>query len=433
MVASISLAQERNGEFTRADYQEALDSGLYEEAGVAAKARLEAAIQAGNVRDISTVALLGDLAEVQRLTGDYDSAIQNYELAVEIVEEKSDMLDLALIEPLLGLGRTYLESGRADVSVEHIERALHVRSVNEGPHSIEQAATLEALADAHRSVGNFDDAADAAERMYLIYVRKYSDDALELVPILLKQGHILGDIREWRRQRAVYNEALKIAETPDGNLSKYSIRPLVGIGNSYATEYFDRYLSADDEDELPSQNLLDQAENYFDAASGFVQKTPDIDWQIRKDALLSAGDFYTMTDEQSLARLMYRNAWDLLSGTDEKLRERRIELEQIRPLLKPDPDLTVALPAELDLEDPDVELGTGYIESQFTVTRRGKLRDIGLLEILPERNDAIEAEVKRVLTMYIYRPRLELGIATDTTGNTVRFEFPYVKTSPGQP
>ena len=431
-VVPASPAQEA-GDFTREDYQSALDSGLFEEAVIAAKARLEKAIREGRTRELSTVPLLDDLAEVQRLNGEYDSAIQNYELAVEIVEEQRDMLDLALTEPLLGLGRTYLDSGRADLSLDYLERALHVRSVNEGPHSIEQAATLELLADAHRSMGDFDDAADAAERMYLMYVRKYSDDSLEVVPVLLKQGHILGDIREGRRQQNAYNEALSIAEANGGKLSKHAIRPLVGLGNSYATEYFDRYLSAEDEDELPSKDLLTEAANHFEMSSQLVQSDTGVDWQIRKDALLAAGDFYTMTNEQSRARLMYRTAWDLLSGTDEKLRVRQRELERVWPLIQPEPNMAIALPAELDLEDPGVELGTGFIVSQFTVTRRGRLKDIGLLEIVPERNAEIEAEVKRVLTMFIYRPRFDLARAVDTVGNTVRFEFPYLKSPPEQP
>jgi tetratricopeptide (TPR) repeat protein len=433
LIAPVLPAQEDGDDFTREDYQNAIDSGLYEEAGIAAKSRLEKAIREGRSRELSTVSLLHDLAEVQRLGGEYDSAIQNYELAIEIVEERRDMLDLGLTEPLIGLGQTYLESGRADLSLDYLERALHVRSVNEGPHSIEQAVTLELLADAHRSIGNHDDAADAAERMYLMYVRKYTQDSLEVVPVLLKQGHILGDIREWRRQRNAYNEALSIAEANGGKLSIHAIRPLVSLGNSYATEYFDRYLSADDEDELPSKDLLTEAENHFGMASELVLSDAGVDWRIRKDALLAIGDFYTMTNEQSRARLVYRTAWDLLSGTDEKLRIRQRELEQTRPLIQPEPKMSIALPAELDLEDPDLELGTGFIVSQFTVTRRGRLSDIGLLEIVPERNEQIEAEVKRVLTMFIYRPRFDLARAIDTVGNTVRFEFPYVKSLPERP
>jgi tetratricopeptide (TPR) repeat protein len=144
-IAPPLFAQEADRAFSREDYQDALESGLYEEAGNAAKMRLQEAVRAGDARELSTVSLLDDLAAVQRLSGEYDLAIQNYELAVELVEENRDMLDLALTEPLLGLGNSYLDSGRADLALEHLERALHVRSVNDGPHSIEQVAALEVL------------------------------------------------------------------------------------------------------------------------------------------------------------------------------------------------------------------------------------------------------------------------------------------------
>ena len=52
------------------------------------------------------------------------------------------MLDISLAEPLLGLGKAYLESGRANLAMDYLNRALHVRSVNDGPHSIDQAETL---------------------------------------------------------------------------------------------------------------------------------------------------------------------------------------------------------------------------------------------------------------------------------------------------
>jgi hypothetical protein len=430
LIAASAAAQQAPHHFTKKDYETALNNGLYEEAGVAAKARLDQAIRDGKVKDFSTVELLDDLADVQRLSGDFVTAIQNYELAVEIVEDKRDMLDIALTEPLLGLGKSYLESGRADLALDYLDRALHIRSVNEGPHSIEQAEAIEVLADAYRTMGKPAKASDAADRLQLLYERKYSPDGLELIPVLLKKGHILGDLRDYRRQRSAYNDALDIAQKQESKQSAQAVLPLVSLGNSHSREYFEFYASALDEEDLPDERLLDEAETFYEAALEIVKNSPDIDWRIQKDSLLAIADFYTMTNEQSRARVLYRTVWDLLSGNDAQLMQRKQQLEQVTPLLQSEPDLTVAIPADVDVEDASVELKTGNIVIQFTVTRRGKLRDIGLIEINPERNDRIESEVKRTLNGFIYRPRFERGSAVDTVGLLTRYEFPYPESLP---
>lgn len=427
LVVPVLFARQDVADYSRENYENALDSGLFDEAETVAKTRLDRAIRAGEVKELSTVGLLDDLADVQRLARNFDSALQNYQLAVEIIEAKRDMLHLALTEPLLGIGKTYLESGRPDLALDYLNRALHVRSVNEGPHSIEQAATLEVLADAYRGMGKPDKAADAAERLYLLYVHKYSENGVELVPVLLKQGHILGDIGEWRRQRNAYTGAIKIVERAEGDKSANLIRPLVGMGNSHMREYFDLVFIAESELEMPDKKLLSDAKTYFESALELTENVSDIDWRISQDAFLAFGDFYTVTEEQSRARVMYRSAWDLLSTDDEKLVQRKRHLEQIIPLLRAEPDLAVALPPGADPEDSDTSYQTGYIVSQFTVTRRGKPRDIGLVEISPERNEKIEAEVKRALTKFVYRPRYDRGAAVETRGQLVRYEFPILQ------
>jgi len=424
-LATVSIAQESPADALLENYERALSSGLYDEAAVAAKSRLEQAIQDGRIKEMSSVGLLSDLALVQRLTGEFNSALQNYETAIDIVETKRDMLDIALTEPLLGIGKTYIDSGRPDLALQHLDRALHVRSVNAGPHSIEQAETLEVLADAYQTMGKPGKAADVADRLYLVYSRKYPGNSVQLVPILLKKGHILGEIGDWRRSRNAYVEALDIVEKADGDSSVNSIRPLIGMGNSHAKEYFELFFLAETEDDLPNGKLLVQAETYFESAMELTENAAAEDWRLVQDAMLALGDFFTMTNERSRARVVYRSAWDLLSTDDAKLLQRKINLEHIVPLLQPNPDLTVALPFDEQEDAASPQYQTGFIVSQFTVTRRGDLATIGLVEIVPERNEKIEAEVKSALTRFVYRPRFERGTAVDTAGQLIRFEFPY--------
>jgi tetratricopeptide (TPR) repeat protein len=423
LVVPVLLALEAPNDYLLENYESALNSGLYDEAAIAAKARLDQAIREGQVKELSTAGLLHELAEVQRLTGEYNSALQNYELAIEIIESKRDMLDLALTEPLLGLGKTYIEAGRPDLALDHLDRALHVRSVNEGPHSIENAATLEALADAYLRMGEFGDAANTAHRLYLLYSHEFPDMSKELVPILIKIGQILGEIGIRREERNMYAEAIGIVERNEGKKSPGLIRPLISLGNSHQHEYFDSYFDALSDRELPDTRLLDKAESFYESAVELVRSNDDVDWRVRNEAILALGDFYTVTGEQARARVYYRDAWNFLTADPERLPQRIIDLEGVVPLQQPLPDMTVALPRGDN--SSSTKLDTGHITTQFTVTRRGGVEEIGLVEISPERNAEIEAEVKRSLTRYLYRPRIANGSAVSTPGQTLRYEFPY--------
>lgn len=421
-------AQEEDIDVSRENYENALASGLYEEAEVAAKVRLDQAVRAGKAKELSTAELLSDLADIQRLSENYDAALQNYQLAIDIVEGKRDMLNLALVDPVLGIGKTYLESGRADLALSHLNRALHVRSVNEGPHTIEQAEALQLLARAYLQMEEFDDAAEAADRLYLIYQRNYPQDSTQLVPALVRKGRIQGLAGDRRGERSTYNEAVRMATRNDGELSEYLISPYIGLGQSHQSEYFEKLVIAENEEELPEERLLGNAETNLKKALEISQSEDISDWHLRVDALLAMADFQTLNELHILARVLYSESWLILSESLEGRERRRIELEVPVPLLRPPIDLSLGLPYEARTNPSDFDLKTGFITAQFTITRRGRLTDFGLLEMYPKRIQAVEAEIKRGLIEYVYRPRFNGGFAADTPNELIRFQFPYIET-----
>lgn len=431
---SLGIEQPQAQELTDADvslaYEEALGDGLYGEAEVAAKRLVEEAIRAGRQEEASTARLLGKLALAQRLNKNFDAALQNYELAIGIIESSHDMLDLELVEPLLGIGYTHIDNERPDLALLHLDRALHVRHVNNGPHSLEQSETLEALADAYKKMGESRKAVHLANRVYWLYSREFPGKSMEIVPALLKKGHILGEVGDRREQREAYIEAIEIVEHNEGKSSAKLISPVISLGRSHVEEYFDLKLLALSEEELPDTRMLDKAKSYYESALDLARTNADVPWQLHNDALLALGDFYTINDEQSRARELYRDAWQLLSADVARLGRRQSQLETVVPLRGPTPDLTVALPNDEEGNPLGSSFETGYIVTSFTVTRSGRLTDIGLVEISPERNADIEAEVKRNLSRFVYRPRLENGYVVDTSDQTIRYEFPLPKSSP---
>ncbi|MBT8100967.1 MAG: tetratricopeptide repeat protein [Gammaproteobacteria bacterium] len=412
-------------ESLRASYDEALASGLYGEAEVAAKTLLDRALGDGRQNDLATAELLNDLAEAQRLNLDFDAALQNYGQAIAIIESRSNNLDIALAEPLLGTGYVYLHRERPDLALPILEKALHVRQVNQGLHSMTQFETLGALVDAYRMMGRMDEAVDVADRIVLLHSRNFQDVPVEVIPALLRKAQILGEMKNWREERNLYNEAIMIAERNGGKDSPELVRPFILYGQSHTLEYFDKLAIAKTEKEKPDERLLGEAETYFSKALELARDYYDVDWRIFLDALLAMGDFYTMTEKPGRARLLYVEAWELLTDDDAKLAQRYELLEKPVLLFGPLPDLAIAVSTPVSEESTSQKFGVGYIVVQFTVTRRGRLADLGLVEIDPGRNHKIEAEVKRALGRYVYRPRFENGFVIESAGQQLRFEFPY--------
>jgi tetratricopeptide (TPR) repeat protein len=427
----LPLRADESAQDPGAVYQEALTSGQYAEAELAAKRRLQKAIRDGQRDQLSTVELLNDLAFAQYNNDDFDAALQNYELAISIVESNTDMLNMALVRSLLGIGAVQVRSGRPDLALLPVERALHVYAVNEGPHSLSQSAALELLADAYLAMSDYASAVDIADRLVILHNRHYSDGGREVVPALMRKGEILRQALEWREERDAYSEAMSILRKHGAASSPLYARPLIGLGASHQAEYFYEYLEADAADELPDEKLLEKAEKFFVEAIEHARNADPSDWRITAEAIIALADFYILAEQPVRARRHYRDAWQWLSETPERALERRQLLEKITPLLQPKPDLSVAMPPADD-EEETRDYDTGYLVVQFTVNRRGRLADIGLRETKPERNEAVEAEVKRALTRFVYRPRFVNGRAVATPDQQIRYQFPVVKRTDGQ-
>jgi hypothetical protein len=408
-------------------YQEAIANGQYEEAELAAKRLLQQAIRDGQRDELSTAALLNDLAYAQYHNENYDAALQNYELSISIVESNTDMLNRALVEPLLGIGTLQVRRNRPDLALLPVERALHVHAVNDGPHNLSQSAALELLADAYLAMGEYTDAADTADRLVILYNRNFASDSPEIVPALMRKGSILRAALQWRDERDAYSDAVSILRKNGKASSALLARPFIALGDSHQAEYFHDYHAANSEEDLPDTKLLEKAENYYREALEQAQKAKVPNWRVMSEAQLALADFFVLTEQPVRARRYYRDAWQLLSASPERAEARRDQLETIKPLWQVAPDLTVALPEDDSGSVAVSEFDAGNIVVTFTVNRRGRLTNIGLLEMEPERNAAIEAEVKKALTQFIYRPRFANGVAVATPDQQIRYTFPVLK------
>ena len=149
-------------------YVQLMKDRVYDEADSVAKRVVELAIKVQGADSIDFAKALTNLAIVQHHTEQYDAAQQNFESAIEIIEDSEDQLNGQLVNPLRGLGASQLESGRPDKAAESFRRAVHVTHVNMGPHNLEQINILESLSETNLRLGSADDAKHIQDVFYAL-------------------------------------------------------------------------------------------------------------------------------------------------------------------------------------------------------------------------------------------------------------------------
>jgi tetratricopeptide (TPR) repeat protein len=127
-------------------FKQLMKDNVFDEADTVAKRVVELALRLKGPQSSEFAKALTNLAIVQFQTEQYTAAQQNFESAIEIIEDNEDRLNVQLVNPLKGLGAAQLESGRPDLASRTFQRAVHVTHVNEGPHNLDQIDLLESIA-----------------------------------------------------------------------------------------------------------------------------------------------------------------------------------------------------------------------------------------------------------------------------------------------
>ena len=389
-------------------FKQLMKENVFDEADTVAKRVVELAIRTHGPQSNEFAKALTNLAIVQFQTEQYDAAEQNFEAAIEIIEDSEDRLNAQLVNPLKGLGAAQLESGRPDLATKTFRRAVHVTHVNEGPHNLDQLDLLESIAETFVRMGDLDSAKEAQDTIYAINVRKYELDTPELVPALLRRAqwqHKSGFVFD---ERATYRRAIRIIEKHSGRGSLELIEPLILLGKSYF------YLDTTGQVSYTDSRMT-SGEIYFRRAARIAAEHPDTNWQVVAQAQLALGDYYMYNNNPNRGQRVYVEAWNLLSEHEDGLNVRRVQLEQIVPL-KQD-KLPLYISADEDNETPDEKenpLLQGSISISYTVSTKGRATNLRMIEAQPTEFERMISRVQREVQHRIYRPRLLDGEVVET-------------------
>ncbi len=408
--------EELMAEFRR--FRELMANESIDEADNVAKRVVELAIRTSGPRSVETAKALTNLGIVQHQTEQYEAAIQNFEGAIEIIEDNFDRLDAQLINPLKGLGAAQLANERPDLASQTFTRAVHVTHVNEGPHNIDQIEILESLAETNLLLGNTDDARNVHELIYNLNERYYRSNMLDLVPSLMRRAKWQHRTGYYNDERATYRRIIRILETKKGKNDLSLIEPLTELGRSY---YF---VDVTDQSNLANANSY-SGEIYFKRAARIAEDAEDSTWVEVADTKLMLADYFMQQQNSPSARKLYREVWGLLSEDEERLEHRYRTLETLNILQAGFISEFAGNATRDDLIASDIELREGTVALTFTVTIRGRVSNVELIESEPADFTDMLRNVQREVRTRQYRPRFVDGEPIDTGNQLYTHTFYY--------
>lgn len=399
-------------------YKESLATENYLEADTLAKQIVELTIKVYDVNSLESAKALTNLAIVQHNNREYEAAETNYQTSIEIIEQTTDRLNQALINPLKGLAATELAMGRPDVARETFDRAVHVTHVNEGPHNKDQIEVLESLAEIDLAVGDHKSAVDIQERMFAIEARNIDPDSMDLIPALKHQANWQHRLQLYDRERVSWRKIISVIEDERGKDDLQLIPPLTSLGKSYL------YITPVEFDMQPEVSVA-SGETYLRRADRIAEENPDSTWQIHEQTMLALGDYYVLSGRANRASRVYIELWSMLSGDEEQLRNRRDHLEELNLLQNIYPpkyyrseDIEEGFPDEDEYE-------TGTVSYGFTVDTSGRPSNVEHIETRPPEFEDMRERVRRNLRYIVYRPRMQDGEIVSTPDVVYTHEFYY--------
>ncbi len=399
-------------------YRNAIAESSFEEADALGKQIVELTIATDGRNSDESARALTNLAIAQHGMGDYESAQLNFSASIDIIETVRNRLHPALINPLRGLGASQLAAGRPDLASESFERAVHVSHVNNGPHNLEQVELLESLAETYLAAGEADLTMDLQERIYILQARNIDPDSEDILPALYNQARWQRRLQLYDKERYTWRRVISVLEDHRGRDDLSLIAPLTELGQSYL------YVAPVDVG-YQHPTSASTGEIYLKRALRIAEDHPETDWRIVSDAMIELADYYILTDRSNRAERMYRDAWDLMSGDEERQRARYEALQTLQVLqgIRP-PKVYGVDSGAIPARRPD-GFETGTVVYQYAVSTRGTATDIELVEMQPAGLSDMETSVGRELRHLIQRPRLVDGDAVQTNNLTYTHDFYY--------
>ena len=371
--ASPPAAAEANPEalsLARMRYDEAIDSALYVEAADAAKLYIGELLSDPNHERLEWGHALDRLGHAQHLSGDYNAAIENYLLSVEVIESETNRLDPLLIDPLRGLSRTLKDAENHKMAVTAYKRLLHVQQVNHGLHTLELGESLNDLSEIYFRLGD-NQRANALQQSYVsVYNSNYPGDNLQKLPALYSRADMQYKTGHMIDAQLSYRRIITMIERADGTQSLYLLPAIYRLS------------------ELLNNNRIkdgidgsDVARRYLRRAVYIAEKSDGASNLERADSYIALGDYLSLrTGNRRAAMRYYYSAWQELVADDTFIEERHARFGNPTLINDLPPFATPAMRSLMLLSHLQTDDVFGRLIVRYDVDSNGRTFNIELIE-----------------------------------------------------
>ncbi|MFK8051484.1 MAG: tetratricopeptide repeat protein [Woeseiaceae bacterium] len=399
-------------------FRNSLSSGETEDALESAKQIVSLASMIWGEKSEQVASSLTNLAITQTDNGNFDAARENFVVAIKILEEANNsIIDAGLINPIRGLADASMALDNAEQAVPLYERAIHVSHVNDGPNNLGQIQDMDALSRAYFALGELRDANKVQENMFRLQRRQFDKDSDQYIDAVVRRARWYTEVRSPDRARIAYTRAIQSISRIHGDTDKRLIQPLIELAFIPPTGFNDE----DNVDQAAINNARKQA---ISRAVRIARLHATDDPALLAQTLVKKGDFHTSDGQGRLARLPYKQAWEITTTTPglESLHKqlfsepKAVRLEPIRATWK-------RLRGRAGTQSGVFQNDRGFVEVGFTVSPFG--RPIALYVIDSQPAGLMDRKVLSGLRSFKYRPAFRDGNAVQTQGLTFRHDFRY--------
>ncbi len=363
-------SDERALERALGKYQQAIDGKLYSEAADAGKLYIGELLNDPNHDSLDRSRALARLGYAQQRAGEFDASIENYALAIEIVESDVDRLSFELVEPLLGLSRALREAGDYRAAAASYERTLHVQQVNRGLHSLELGDTVNELSEIYYRLGDYQRANGLQQSYVNIYVRKFPGDDLQQLPALYSRADMYFKTGRLLDSQLSYRRIISMIERADGQQSLYLLPAIFKISALLQNNVI-----------LDGSNGNYTARRFLRRALYVSENREGATNLDRADSHIAIGDYLSLkTGDRRAAMRHYLDAWQQLSA-DESWTDERDTRFGDPTLLNDLPSYTTpAMRRLILLSQSELDDLSARLVVRYDVDANGRTRDVQLVE-----------------------------------------------------
>ena len=362
--------------------------------------------------------LLTELASAQLHGGVPEAALQNYQLAIETIEDARDRLHDGLVTPLLGLSRSYAATGRYTEAIRSYRRTLHVHEVNAGLHGEDKGAIINELSEAYFSLGQFEEA-NAMQDWYVNLVERHHPGAdLARLESLYSRADMLARTGRNFNSAGAYRRIIALIEKADGPYSLELVPALGAISHLLANN---RIMDGEDGDE--------KAMRYLRRAIAISERNAAASIPVKAQTQILMGDFLScQSPNRDAVVRYYQRGWDLLSSDEryhelrDSLFDRPLHLNELPPGIPPAMSKLLESAADADAD------ANGRIVVRYDIDEGGRPDNVRIVQSVPD--GLHDYMVLNHVRSFAFRPRFADGRPARTPDQTFELAFPYDEQAP---